>query len=230
MSEIIKLVTEWDAFEKEHKGSTVEDFCRYYLIKKRETGKEEQLFGGHVPPESNGTLAKLIGRLGSVTVYYFKNAMKQEKDIDIDIESFSLINVIRFRKECRKTDAISECFLELSTGIDILTRLKKNGYISERGDPNDKRARLVKVTAKGEAMLVKCWKSLGKTAFFVYNDLEDDDKKIVMQLLSNLEIKHSKIIAENRNKTLDELIEEFSDKKEYKAFWAQVEEGQKKYK
>jgi DNA-binding MarR family transcriptional regulator len=230
MSEIIKLVTEWDAFEKEHKGATVEDFCRYYLIKKRETGKENQLFGGHVPPESNGTLAKLIGRLASISVYYFKNIMKQEKDIDIDIEAFTLINVIHYRKECRKTDAIGESYLELSTGIDILTRLRKNGYISERGDPNDKRARLVRTTAKGEAMLVKCWRSLGKSSFFVYNDLGPDDKKIVMQLLSNLEIKHSKIISENRNKNLDELIEEFSDKKAYTAFWEQVKEGQKKYK
>ena len=51
--------------------------------------------------------------------------MKNENDIDI--ETFTLINVISFRKECRKTDAITDCFLELSTGIDILTRLRKNG-------------------------------------------------------------------------------------------------------
>jgi DNA-binding MarR family transcriptional regulator len=228
MSEIVKLVSEWDAFEKEHKKATVEDFCRYYLIKKKASKKEGELFGGHLPPEINSTMAKLIGRLATISVFHFKGTMKQENNIDI--ESFTLINVIRHLKECRKTDAISEAFLELSTGIDMLTRLRKNGYISERADPNDKRARLVKLTAKGEEVLFKCWKNLGKVSFFLYGDMEEDDKKIVLQLLSGVDTKHSRIITENKNRDLEELIAEYSDKEKYKAFWEQVKEGSKRHK
>jgi DNA-binding MarR family transcriptional regulator len=228
MSEIVKLVTEWDAFEKEHKNASIEDFCRYYLIKEREAKKKDELFGGHMPPEINSTMAKLIGRLSSIMVYHFKNSVKQENNIDI--EWFTLINVIHFRKECRKTDAITECFLELSTGIDILNRLHKNGYISERGDPSDKRARLVKLTAKGEGMLIQCWKSLGKISFFIYNDLETDDKKIVLQLLSNIDTKHSKIIAENKGKDIDTLLTEYGDHEGYKTFRKQMDERHKKHK
>jgi DNA-binding MarR family transcriptional regulator len=227
MSEIVKLVTEWDAFEKEHKNASIEDFCRYYLIKKRETEKKDKLFGGHIPPEMNSILIKLIGKLGAISLYHFKNEVKQEKNIDID--SFALANVIYYRKECRKTDAINECLLELSTGIDILSRLRKNGYTIERGDPNDKRARLVKLTSKGEQMLFKCWSDMSKISFFIYEDLEDDDKKIVLQLLSNLEIKHSKIIAENKNKDIDTLISEFSDKAKFKTYWDRVKKHREKH-
>jgi len=228
MSEIVKLVTEWDAFQKGHADANIEDFCRYYLIKKREAEKKEELFGGHLPPELNSTLAKMIGRMASISLYYFKNAVKHEKNMDL--ESFTLINVINFRKECRKSDAIIECFLELSTGIDILARLRKNGYITERDDPSDKRAKLVKLTAKGEEFLFKCWRNLGKVSFFVYNDMKEDDKRIILQLLSNVHSKHSKIIAENKNKDLDELIALYTTPEEYKAFWDQVKAGHKKGK
>lgn len=67
-------------------------------------------------------------------------------------------------------------------------------------------------------MFFKCWKSLGKIFFFVYNDFEVDDKKIVLQLLLNIDIKYLKIIIENKGKDIDIFIFEFMNVKEYKVF------------
>lgn len=76
MSEIVKLVIEWDIFEKEYKNVFIEDFCCYYLIKEREVKKKDGFFGGYMLFEINSILVKLIGRLFFIMVYYFKNFIK----------------------------------------------------------------------------------------------------------------------------------------------------------
>jgi DNA-binding MarR family transcriptional regulator len=216
MSEIVTLITEWDTFQGDHPDATAEEFCRHFLIKKREAKKSDQLFGGHMPPDINTTLLKLFGRLTGINIYHFKNGMKSEGQIDI--ETFTLLNSIRFRNEARKTDVINDSFMETSTGIDMLLRLRKAGYITERDDPSDKRARLVKLTPKGEQMLFKCYRQLGKIAFFMFSDMDLDDKKIILQILSVVDIKHSKIIDENRGKNLDELVSLFVSKEKLDAY------------
>jgi DNA-binding MarR family transcriptional regulator len=202
MRPLVKLITEWDAYENEHPGATPEEFCRYFLI--RESKKQEELFGGSVPPDTNAVLAKLVGRLGAVALAYSKMAIKGK--IDIEIEWYFFMNTIYHQKEARKTDVITYNVIEQSTGIDILNRLKKAGYISERDDPDDKRAKLVKLTPEGEAVVFRCWDELTKAAYLMFGDMNEEDKKLVIQLLGNSEIRNSRILAEYKNKTIEELL------------------------
>jgi DNA-binding MarR family transcriptional regulator len=204
MKEITRLVNEWDAFESKHPDAVIEDFCRYYLLKKKETEDKTALFGGHMPPEIHGILGKLIVRLAAIHSYYFKNTKKGIRELDLD--SFALLNSVHHRKEAKKTDPINEYFMEISTGLDIFARLKKKGLISERQDTSDKRAKLVRLTAKGEKVLLACWNDLGKISRFMYGDMDMDDKKIIFHLLSTVDIKHSKIISENKSQDIGAVI------------------------
>jgi DNA-binding MarR family transcriptional regulator len=194
MKEITKLVNEWDAFESEHSEATIEDFCRYYLVKTRQDNKN-QVLGGRVTPEINSSLGKLFGRLNAINAYYFKNSNKEHREIDLT--SFGLLNSIYFRKEAKKTDAINDIFMELSTGIDVITRLKKKSLVAERNDPDDKRAKLIKLTSKGEKALNSCRADLGKISQYMYGEMNIDEKKTIFNLLSNIESKHTQKISEN---------------------------------
>lgn len=204
MKPIIELITEWDTFSSRHQGANVEDFCMYYLAKK--TKKEKQaVFGGMSPPDQDTTLAKLIGRISAMQIIYSKMALKETDGIEL--EWFYFLNAIYHLREARKTDIISFHLMEHSTGVDILNRIKKAGYISEREDPADKRAKLVKLTAKGEKLLLQLYELLYKPTFLLFYEIPAEEKQLIINLLSATEIKHGHILSKGRNKNLDELIE-----------------------
>lgn len=198
------MVNEWDTFESNRTDATIEDFCRYYLAKKDNPENKQQLWGGQIPPESNSILGKMMGRLNAINAYYFKNSKKEGREIDL--ASFGLLNSIFFRKEVNKTEAINDNFMEFSTGVDVISRLKTKGLIEERKDPNDLRAKLVKLTPEGIEALKSCREDLGKIARFMYGDMNEDDKKTIIKLLGKVDERNSQIISDNKSNDLWALI------------------------
>lgn len=205
MTPIVELITEWDAFVNKHEGATVEDFCLYYSRKVSQQKASDELFRGISPPDLDTVFSKLINRLSAMHTAYTKMAVKELEGIGA--EWFWFLNAIYHRGEASKVEIINYNFIEQSTGIDILNRIKKAGFITERNNPEDKRAKLVKLTPAGEAILLKLYELVYKPTFFMFSDIPDDDKNLIVKLLSATEIKHGKILADNRTKNLDELIE-----------------------
>jgi DNA-binding MarR family transcriptional regulator len=205
MTPVVELITEWDAFLSKHEGATVEDFCLYYSRKVSQQKLTDELFRGVSPPDPDTIFSKLINRISAMHTAYTKMAVKELEGIEL--EWFWFLNAIYHRKETTKVEIINYNFFEQSTGIDILNRIKKAGFITERNNPEDKRAKLIKLTPAGEAILLKLYELVYKPTFFMFSDIPDDDKQLIVKLLANTEIKHGKILADNRTKNLDELIE-----------------------
>lgn len=205
MNKIVQLVNEWDTFEQTHPDADLGDFCRYYLIREREQKQEGVMVGGVVPPRTNDLLSKLLGRIvGIFTVY----ARKAVGDSPLQMEEFYFLNSIRFLGESKKTDIINFNFTELSTGMDILKRLKRAGLTAERTDPNDRRSKLVKATEKADAVLAGFYKIGGMVGDIMFGSMPEEDKQLCIQLLKDVEIRHSKRCIEHRNKMLDEVYRE----------------------
>lgn len=210
MSEIVKLVSAWDAFEKQHPGSTVEEFCSYHLLNTNTQSEKGKLFSGIIPPNTETQLAKLIGRIAMMHQTYIKLAIK---DIpDIEPEWFFIMNAVYHKAAAPKSDIICYNFLEHSTGMDILRRLKEAGYTEEKPSPEDRRAKLVSLTQSGRDLLFRLYALMYRTTYIVFKDIDQNDQKLIIKLLQNTEIKHSNILDENRNKSFDEIFEgEVSD-------------------
>jgi DNA-binding MarR family transcriptional regulator len=206
MNKTVELVNEWARFEQKYKEATIEEFCRHYLISQREKKDIGQNFRGVIPPQVDAYLAKLIGRVYQILAVYGSIPLKMIPEIG-RMEDFYFLNSVVHLGESRKTDIIAYNFAELSSGIDILNRLQKNKLIDERVDPADKRARLVKATAKGEKILWKCYDGLVKVSDVVFWDMSQDDKKLCVQLLRGVEIRHSTSVLEMKGKTIDEIHE-----------------------
>lgn len=207
MKPLVELISEWDAYESSHKGATVEEFCRYYLVTRKEK-EEDKLFEGMRPPDLDTVAAKLIGRLAAMHMAYAKLALKEKAMDGVEVEWFYFLNAIYHQREARKTDIIQYNFYEPSTGNDILRRIKLAGLITEREDPHDKRARLVKLTTAGETLLLQLYELLYKSNYLMFSELSDVDKKLIVRLLGDTEVKHGKILAESRNKSIDEILEQ----------------------
>jgi DNA-binding MarR family transcriptional regulator len=200
---VSKLVAEWEDFEVQHTNSSIEDFCRYYLLREREKSGMAGVVGGHIPPNTNALLLKILGRIGLIFLNYRTLAL-EETELGIP-EGFPFLNALKHLGESKKTDVVNYNLTELSTGIDILNRLKAQGLISERPDLVDRRSKLVSITEKGERVLLECYQKMHVLGEIMLCDMSEDEKMICVQLLKNLEIKHSRLVNESKGKTLEEI-------------------------
>jgi len=201
---ISSLVANWEDFEAQHKGASIEDFCRYYLLREREKSGFEGLAGGVIPPYTDALLMKVISRLGLIFLIYRTQAL-EETELD-NPEGFPFLNALKHLGESKKTDVINYNLTEISTGIDILNRLKAQELISERPDESDRRSKLVKITFKGESVLQECYLKMHVVGKILLGGMGEDEKMLCVQLLKNVEIKHAKLATETKGKTLAEIL------------------------
>lgn len=206
MNKTAELVLAWLHFEEKFKEGTIEEFCRHYLTKQREKKESEQNFKGAIPPQVDAYLSKLLSRIVQMLEVYSEIALREVPGVG-RLQDFNFLNSIDHLGESRKTDIINYNFAELSSGIDIINRLLRNKAIEERADPRDKRVRLVRITASGKKLLGRCYENLARSSEIMFWDLEQEDKKLCIQLLKATEIKHSKLIFGMKRLSLNEIHE-----------------------
>ena len=206
MNKTIELVNLWGAFEEKHPGGSIEEFCRHYLGHQEGKKVEGPLVGGVVPGIIDGLLLKIIGRITKLTMAYANVALKGTELNQI--EEFGILATIRQEKNPKKTEVIFANLFELSSGTDMLARMKKRGLIREYGDKEDKRSKRIELTPKGEKAFEASRIRIQKNAKMLMHDLADDDKKLCIQILKNTEIKFSALWQRHKGKDFDEIYEE----------------------
>ncbi|HEU4553044.1 MAG TPA: winged helix DNA-binding protein [Chitinophaga sp.] len=205
MNTTVQLVAAWGAYEEKHPGCSIEDFCRYYLLhqqqqKPADTGK---LTGGLQPATPEATLMKVMGRIMRLHGLYSRLSLE---DAGIgQFEEFALMNNILQRKNPRKSEVIYATIYELSTGTDLLNRLREKGYITEVPDPADRRSKRVKMTAKGEKTLQHAYKRMGQLVKMMLRDMDTEEVQLCIQLLKHVEIKFSERWPEDKGRSFDEI-------------------------
>jgi DNA-binding MarR family transcriptional regulator len=204
MNKTVELVTEWANYEGKNPEGSVGDFCRYYLAHQNEKKNKGKLVGGVVPNITDGLLLKIIGRISKLNMLYANMALKGT-DVN-QIEEFGMLVTIRQEKNPKKTEVIYANLFELSSGTDMLNRLKKRGLIKEFSDKEDKRSKRVELTTKGEKTVEVCYERIVKNARMITHDLADDDKKLSVQLLKGIEMKFSLLWPQHKGKAFPEVF------------------------
>ncbi|WP_346317863.1 MarR family transcriptional regulator [Chitinophaga sp. YIM B06452] len=200
MTELVKLIGAWEEYSRKNTAASATEFCMYFLAKE----SNSQLFSGLTPPDLDTVFAKLIGRLAGMQTVYSKMALQEMPGFEL--EWFYFLNSIYHLKEVKKAQIIQYNFTEQTTGIDILSRLKKLGYVAERTDPDDKRAKLVSITKAGEKILFKIYQLLYKPTLLMYQGIDPKDKQVVINILKDTEHQHQELLSNSRNKSIDDLL------------------------
>lgn len=196
MKPLVELITAWQAFTDAHHDADVESFCYDYLSNKNQKDDPD--------PEMDTLLSKLIGKSGSLIKTYLKLALRQIPDMEM--EWFYILDTLNDQKEIRKTDVISfRLLLEPTTGIDILNRMLKAGLISERVDPVDKRARLIKPTDKGNEIYKKVNNLFNQVISLLFTSLNKEQKTLLILTLGKLTNEHYEKIVENKTQAIGEI-------------------------
>jgi DNA-binding MarR family transcriptional regulator len=203
MNKTVELVTAWAVYEEKHPDGNVDDFCRYHLAHQVEKKNKGTLVGGVVPNLTDGLLLKIIGRISKLNMLYANMALKGTEVNQI--EEFGMLVTIRQNKNPKKTEVIYANLFELSSGTDMLNRLKKRGLIKESNDKEDKRSKRVELTVKGEKAVETCYERIVKNARMITHDLGDDDKKLSVELLKGIEMKFSLLWPQHKGKPFPEV-------------------------
>jgi DNA-binding MarR family transcriptional regulator len=206
MNKTVELVNHWGAFEEKHPNGSLEDFCRHYLAQQAQQKIEGTLVGGVVPSFNDGLLLKIIGRIQKLNMNYANLALKGT-DLN-QIEEYGILQTIKQDKNPKKTEIIYANLLELSSGTDMLTRLKTRGLIEEYDDSEDKRSKRIELTAKGEKAIEATKLKIFKNAKLIMNDLSEDDKALCIQLLKNVEIKFSALWQKHKGREFEDIYKE----------------------
>jgi len=202
MNQTVELVRLWGEYEKENPNGTTESFCRHVLagaIKKEKSLQPEW----QLHPDINGALIKTISRIGKFQEIYANKALAGT-GLD-QIEEFGMMVAIFNQKNPTKSEAIFTNMLELSSGTNILIRLKSKQMISEYADTVDKRVRRLQLTRKGEKALKEAKLQILKVVSMLTRDMCDDDKQLCLQLLSPIESRFFPMIQKQKNKTFEEI-------------------------
>lgn len=201
----VELVNHWSVFETTHPDGGIGDFCRHYLANQQQK-IQGPLVGGVVPPINDGLLLKIIGRISRLNMNYANLALKGTGLNQI--EEFGILLNIKQERNPKKTAIIYANLSELSSGIDMLARMKKRGLIKDYEDKEDKRSKRVELTAKGEKVTDICFLKIKRTALMLMNDLTNDDKELCIQLLKNVEIKFSTLWQRHKGREFEEIYKE----------------------
>ncbi|QEC78687.1 MarR family winged helix-turn-helix transcriptional regulator [Mucilaginibacter ginsenosidivorax] len=202
VNQTVELVKLWGAYEAQHPGASIEDFCRYQLaqnVKSESYGKPK----GELRPDLNGQLVILLRRIGKFHIAYSNKAL-EGTGLD-QMEEFGILVTIYNQKNPIKSEAIYNNIMELSSGSNMLIRLKKRGLVSEYDDEQDKRVKRLKLTAKGEATLLTAKEVVLKVARMMVNDLSDEQKRLCIQLLSPIDRRFSGLFQKQRAKSFDDI-------------------------
>jgi DNA-binding MarR family transcriptional regulator len=205
VNQTVELVKRWGAYEARHPDASIEDFCRHELAQSIRH-ENYAVPKGELRPDLNGQLVILLRRIGKFHIAYSNKAL-EGTGLD-QMEEFGILVTIYNQKNPIKSEAIYNNIMELSSGSNMLIRMKKRGLVSEYADEQDKRVKRLRLTAKGEATLLKAKGLVLKVAHMMVNDLSDEDKRLCIQLLSPIDKRFSGLFQKQRNKTFEEIYAE----------------------
>lgn len=209
LKELVDHLFEFDKEFQGDKGYTMADFVGYLnsgLNSKPSeirnlAGAEETWVKENVDP--NTEISTLIVFLYRYAVGYFKKALKDSNINTLD--EFSFLIVLITYPSLSKTELIQKLIMEITSGIEVIKRLLKNGLIEEFANPNDKRSVLVAITAKGKQELTALLPKMGLVGSVVVGNLTPAEVTSLSFLLRKLDYHHNDIFLNHKNLALEEL-------------------------
>jgi DNA-binding MarR family transcriptional regulator len=205
MNKTAALVAAWAVFEEQHPEATLEDFFRHSLAVKSKPGRPSNP-PGRVLPDLNGRLVILIRRLGKFHMAYSNIALEGTELSQM--EEFGILVTILNWGNPIKSEAIFNNIMELSSGSNMLIRMKKRGLVREYADPQDKRIKRLELTEKGKKTVFMATDKVMRCAGMLVHDLSDEDKELCIQLLTPVDRRFSGLFQKQKNKNFDAIYEE----------------------
>lgn len=214
-----KIVPLLEAFEKEGVGEGVEDFARWVIATTSKVEKEPlndsdgfdavslmKNFGN-----SKAYISFLLFRINKYSRHYLKDNFKSSKLSGID--DFSFLATLMYVPHMGKTTLIHTNATEVPSGMDVIKRLVQHQLVEEYPDPNDKRAKLLKITPEGKNEFVKVIEKIQKTGNLLMAGTNENEQWAAAHFLEKLDMFHYQIFLQEKETNVESLVNKYINKK-----------------
>ncbi|MDD2285363.1 MAG: MarR family winged helix-turn-helix transcriptional regulator [Paludibacter sp.] len=200
--------------EKDNRRLSTADFIDFLnsnikikSLKKDEIsgGKEEFLTEQFVQNKVATDISILVSLLFRYAKIYIKKALKDSKINSADEFSF-LITLLTY-ESLSKQELINLQVMEKTSGIEIINRLIKKGFICQFDDESDRRSKRIKITVDGRNELVVVLPQMDMVSKIIAGKLTNEEQRMLIYLLRKLDDFHNNIFFNQKNANLKDLTE-----------------------
>jgi len=158
----------------------------------------------YLAKRANVQLTILLHQLSKHFKIYSKKILADSDLVSIDGHMF--LSTLYHIDGMTKARLISSNYMELPSGIEVIRRLLKKGFIEEFDEPKDKRSKQVKISKRGKKEYEDSLPAFRKAIDILAGNLSDDKIISLNILLDELNNFHKQIHSKAKKESLDELL------------------------
>jgi DNA-binding MarR family transcriptional regulator len=195
----VPIIQAWENFLKTNNNKNIESFG-YWLVREQEKRNIASVADNELDEYFNNNTnefnysyqsseaAFLIWRLSKFIRYYVKPVLT-EKGLSSQ-DDFAILAHVDYLKTCSKKEAVGANIIDSTTGIEIIKRLIKQNLITEKENKEDKRQKLISLTAKGKDVLTSIYVGFSSIQD-VLVDMSIDERNVLITTLKRLDLFHT---------------------------------------
>ena len=216
---IKNILTLIESFESSNQDyiANVDGFCKWIIDTKSESYSNTLEWEGKNNGRSiESVISTLLVHMNKYAKSYSKSAIYNSQ-FSTQEEFIYLITLNSFGA-MSKTELIRKNKMDKPSGIQIINRLIKSGWIQQIDSTKDKRSKILELTDAGKDYLNQKMDDIRKASKVVTADLTENEKIELVRILSKMDKFHQKIYDRNLNPELllDEAFENYTQAKHTK--------------
>ena len=214
---LIDLLNYLDDFESQHKDRqnklSTADFIGYLnAVHVPDTLSEDKIRGGEeswkvIQFTENRTATNvsiLVSLLYRYAKMYSRKAMKESGIKSVD--EFALLITLMTHDSISKQELIKEQVLEKTSGIEILNRLIRQGYIEQMEGEKDRRSKQLKITVEGKKEIIQILPRMNQVAKIIVGNLTQTEQNLLTFLMRKLDHFHNEIFMNEKDAGLEDIL------------------------
>lgn len=216
-SAIKQLVDLWETFEEESGSQDFSAFADWLLNRrekytdvvlkpeKREPGNDKKNTLLYIRDlEESFRFMEYVSRISRLHEFYVRKFFS-----DLPVNSrleYLFLYTVSEKERAKKTELINIHFVDYTTGMDTIKRMIRNGLLEEAADETDKRAKLLKVTEEGRAVLLKAGKKLADEINMFLSCISMNKWKKTLPVFEEINEFHTGVYLSYNDKNAAELM------------------------
>lgn len=151
----------------------------------------------------------LVSTLFRYAKMYIKKGLKDSALNSAD--EFSFMITLMTHESMTKQELITSQVFEKTSGVEIINRMIRQGFIDQYQDDKDKRSVRLRITQPGRMEIIRVLPQMRQVSQIVAGNLNDREKVILGYLLRKLDHFHNEIYLHSKEEDLDSLIEKVGE-------------------
>lgn len=216
LQELLGLVAEFDN-DATSDEMHLPGFIHWIL--QREKQQQDALFSSYtenasqedLPPEEQVTpdilLTILVTYLFRYAKHYAKKAL--EDSLLSTMDDFTFLLTLKTHGNMTKSELTTKHLLEITSGVEILKRLEKQGFVESSENPEDRRSKHVSITQSGIDILEETMIKMRLVSGIVAGNLTTTEMRQLLPLLMKLDSFHGEIHRDDKKSGLAEITKKY---------------------